>query len=459
MSLARDLAAALGADAVVTDPDVLDSYRHDHALLAPSARPAVAVRPASTAEVAEVVRIAAAHDVPIVTRGAGTGLAGGANAVEGCIVLSTGRLDRIVELDVQDRVARVQPGVLNAALEAAAAAVGLWYPPDPASRDISTIGGNVATNAGGLCCVKYGVTRESVLGLEVVLADGTVTRLGRRTVKGVAGYDLVGLFVGSEGTLGIVTEVTVRLRPARPAPRTLVATFDELAAAGEAIAAITRTEVPALLELLDRTTIAAVERRRRMGLADVGALLVAQSDLPGSQADDELARLTEHCETAGASDVAWSSDPADAELLLAARRDAYPALEAMGRTLLDDVCVPTGRIATFVAEVERIAAASGLTIGTFGHAGDGNMHPTIVFSPGQEAAAHEAFDAILSVGLELGGTITGEHGVGSLKRTWLGRELDDGARALHHRIRAALDPDGRFNPGAVLGTPPADPTG
>jgi glycolate oxidase len=450
MTILDDLTDALGPQAVIIDSDVLQSYRHDQAYLAPSDTPIAAVSPTTTAEVAAVVRIAASNEVPIVTRGAGTGLAGGANATAGSLVLSTHRMDRILELDPADRIARVQPGVLNAALETAAAQVGLWYPPDPASRAISTIGGNVATNAGGLCCVKYGVTRDAVLALEVVLADGTVTRIGRRTVKGVAGYDLVGLFVGSEGTLGVITEVTVRLRPARPAPRTLVATFDGIADAGVAIADITRTVVPAMLEVLDRTTIAAVERRRRMGLADVGAMLVAQSDLPIGQSADELDHIAASCERAGATYVARSADPEEAELLIAARRDAYPALEAMGRTLLDDVCVPTSRIATLVTEVERIATDTGLTIGTFGHAGDGNMHPTIVFDAAEEVAARRAFDAIVAVALDLGGTITGEHGVGSLKGPWLERELDAGARRLHELIRTSLDPHGRFNPGKII---------
>lgn len=445
--LIDDLVASLGPDAVITDPDLLASHRHDEAPVAPAGHPTAAVLPGSTAEVAEVVRLAGVHDVPVVPRGAGTGLAGGANAVDGSIVLLTRRLNRILEVDVADRIARVQPGVVNAELVAAAAEVGLWYPPDPASWESCTIGGNVATNAGGLCCVKYGVTRDAVLGLEVVLADGTVTRLGRRTVKGVAGYDLVGLFVGSEGTLGVVTEVTVRLRPARPAAHTLVATFDSLIAAGAAIAAITATTVPAMLEVVDGTTLRAVEARRPRGLAEVGALLVAQSDLPAHDAAAELDGIAAHCLAAGATDTARTSDPTEAAMLIAARREAYPALEGLGRTLLDDVCVPPSRIVDLVAEVERIATETGLTIGTFGHAGDGNLHPTIVFAPGEEARARAAFDAIMAAALALGGTVSGEHGIGVLKQPWLARELDTGAQRLHTAIRTALDPHGRFNPG------------
>jgi glycolate oxidase len=449
LSLQDDLRGCLGPSGVVADPDRSATYRHDEAYLAPSGVPAVVVFPRTTAEVAEVVRLAGRHDVAVVTRGAGTGLAGGANAHDGCIVLVTTRMDKILEIDVADRVARVQPGVLNADLGTAVAKVGLWYPPDPASREISTIGGNVATNAGGLCCVKYGVTRDAVLGLEVVLADGTITRLGRRTVKGVAGYDLVGLFVGSEGTLGVVTEVTVRLRPSRGPVHTMVATFEAAPTAGAAIATITRSTVPAMLELLDRATIAAVERYRPRGLTDVGALVVAQSDLPGERGADELATMAAACEAAGATYVAQTADPAEADQLVSARRDAYPALEAAGLTLLDDVCVPTGRIPTLIEAVEGIAATSGLTIGTFGHAGDGNMHPTIVFARGEEKSARAAFDEIVATALDLGGTITGEHGVGSLKRAWLDRELDDGARRLHRTLRDALDPANRFNPGKV----------
>jgi glycolate oxidase len=416
--------------------------------------PLAAVHPRSTAEVADVVALAARHGVSIVPRGAGSGLAGGANAVDGGVVLSLTAMDAIVAIDTDDLTATVQPGVLNVKLSQAVQKAGLWYPPDPASWEISTIGGNLATNAGGLCCVKYGVTRDAVLGLEVVLADGTVTRVGRTTVKGVAGYDLVGLLVGSEGTLGIITEATLRLRPSPPPSVTLVATFPSLAGAGDAISATVRATSPSLLELLDNTTIRAIERWKRMDLnLDAEALLVAQSDLAGEQGRQEIATIERVCCEAGADLVVTTDDPQESELLLAARRLAYPALEQLGTTLLDDVAVPRSLVTRMVGEVARIAERHGVLIGTFGHAGDGNLHPTIVYDAAdaaQVAAAAAAFDDLVAAALELGGTVTGEHGVGLLKRDHLATELGPVALCLHRAVKDAFDPANLLNPGKVL---------
>ena len=454
MSLIDDLRARLPDDAIVTDPDVLEAHRHDQAGLVGAGRPLVAVFPDSTEQVQAVVRAAAADGTPIVPRGEGTGLSGGAAALDGAVTLSLRRMDRVLEVDPASMTVRVQPGVLTGRLKQVVAEHGLWYPPDPASQDICSIGGNLATNAGGLCCVKYGVTRDAVLALEVVLADGMVTRVGASTVKNVAGYDLVGLFVGSEGTLGIITEATLRLRPARPAATTMAATFDRLPAAGQAITAITNATVPGLLEVLDRATIHAVDDHARMGLdRDAAALLIAQSDLGGDAAAAQVQAMAAACEAAGATYVAVSTDPEEADMLLAARRLAYPALERQGATLLDDVAVPLGRIAGLLAAVEAIAAETGTTVGTFGHAGDGNMHPTVVFERGDpeaEAAARDAFDRILAAATELGGTITGEHGVGVLKQPHLAATMDPGGRWLHQRIKDALDPQHLFNPGRAL---------
>jgi glycolate oxidase len=454
MSFLDDVHGALGSDAVVSDPDVLVSYRRDRAGFVPDGAPLAAVFPRSTDEVAELVRIAGRHRVPIVPRGAGTGLAGGANAVDGGVVLSLTRMDAIVGIDPDELTARVQPGVLNATLSHAVHDLGLWYPPDPASWEISTIGGNLATNAGGLCCVKYGVTRDAVLGLEVVLADGTVTRVGRGTVKGVAGYDLVGLLVGSEGTLGIITEATLRLRPAPPPATTAVATFPSLPQAGDAIAEIVRTTSPSLLELLDTTTIRAIERWKRMDLdQDAAALLVARSDLPGAQGAEEIAAIERACHAAGADLVVTTTDPDEGELLLAARRLAYPALEQLGTTLLDDVAVPRAQVTRMVEEVAAIADRHGVVIGTFGHAGDGNLHPTLVYDatdPAAVDAVTAAFHDLVVAALALGGTVTGEHGVGLLKRDHLAEELDPAALRLHHAIKAAFDPHGLLNPGKIL---------
>jgi glycolate oxidase len=441
---------------VIADPDVLESFRRDQAGpgLLEAGMPAAMVRPRHTAEVQAAVRAAARHGVPIVPRGAGSGLSGGADAIDGCLVISTERMTDLVELDPGSLYARVQPGLINAELGKAAAAHGLRYAPDPASFEFSTLGGNVATNAGGLCCVKYGVTRDSLLGLEVVLADGSAVRVGRRTRKGVVGYDLTALFCGSEGTLGIVTEATLRLMPEPPVPATLAASFESVAAAGVAIARITAAMTPAVLELMDRTTLAAVERMAPQGLDDDGiaALVFACSDAPGAAALAEVDRMAGFCEAAGATLAVTTDEAAEGRMLMNARRLAHPALERLGATLLDDVCVPPGAIPALLEGVEAIGARSRLEIGTFGHAGDGNMHPTIVYDladPGEVERARSAFAAIVELALELGGTASGEHGVGSLKLPFLDLELA-GARPLHRAIKRTLDPAGVMNPGKAI---------
>jgi glycolate oxidase len=448
----RLLADLEGAGELIVDPDVLASYRADQAApgLLEAGMPAAVVRPRSTAEVQIAVRAAVRHGTPIVPRGAGSGLAGGANAIDGCIVLSTERLNDVVGLDAASMSATVQPGLVNARLREAAGAEGLWYAPDPASLAFSTIGGNVATNAGGLCCVKYGVTRDALLGLELVLADGRAVRVGRRTRKGVAGYDLVSLVCGSEGTLAIVTEATVRLLPAPRSGATLAASFADLGDAGRAIAQITRHTTPAMLELMDRTTIAAVEAMAPQGLdQDVEVLVFARSDLDGAAALAEVERMARWCDREGATLTVVTDEEAEGRMLTAARRLAYPALERQGTTLLDDVCVPIGAIPALLEGIAAIAERHDVLIGTFGHAGDGNMHPTVVYDrrdPDAVARAKAAFAAIVALALELGGTIAGEHGIGLLKQGMLGGELGD-AHELHRRIKHALDPAGIFNPG------------
>jgi glycolate oxidase len=449
---ARALQAALPAGRVVVDPDVLVAFAQDRAAFPAVGTPLALVRARTVEDVVTTLQLASSHGTPVVPRGAGTGLAGGANAVDGCIVLSLAAMDRVLEVDVVARTATAEAGVLNADLAAAVAAHGLWYPPDPASRAISTIGGNVATNAGGSCCLKYGVTADAVAALTAVLADGTVVRTGSRTRKDVVGLDLTRLLVGSEGTLAVVVEVTVRLRPAPRPPATVIASFPDVVAAGDAIVAVMATAEPALLELLDRTTIRAVEAMTHMGLdQDTGALLLLQCD--GSDAAAEAARCVHACERAGASYVTSTDDVAEGEALLAARRAAYPALERLGTTLLDDVAVPVPRVPELVRAVERVAEECGVVVGTFGHAGDGNLHPTVVYDatdPVQVAAAQEAFGRVCDAALALGGTLTGEHGVGLLKQPYLDRQLGAAERALMQRVKAAFDPAGILNPGKGL---------
>ena len=453
MSVLAELAAVLPADALVTDPDIIEPYRYDRAETVVPGRPLAVVRARCTADVQAVLRIASAHRVPVVPRGAGTGLSGGSAAVDGCITLSTERM-RDITVDPAAMVAVVGPGLFNAEVKAAAREHGLWYPPDPSSFEICSIGGNMATNAGGLCCVKYGVTTDYVLGLEVVLADGSVVRLGGRTIKDVAGYDLKRLFVGSEGTLGIITSATLRLRPLPPPAATVVATFSDVVDAGRAVAAIMAEMRPAALELMDRTSVRAVEAHLRMGLDETcGALLLGRSDAGGAQSAAEAARIEAACAAAGATYVAATDDEDEGEQLMAARRMAIPCVERLGTVLIDDVGVPIPRIPELIGGVEAVAARTDTVIAVIGHAGDGNFHPLVVFDRADAAAvarAEEAFGAVMDVALGLGGTITGEHGVGTLKRPWLRPQVGDDVAALAKRIKDALDPLGILNPGKAL---------
>jgi len=457
LALVEALGRGLPAERLVVDPDVLAAISHDDAEWAPTGQAAVGVRARSEAEVQHVVRTCAELGAPIVPRGAGTGLSGGANAVGGCVILDLSAMNQILEIDADNLLAVVQPGVINNDLKAAVAEHGLWYPPDPASAPWSTIGGNVATNAGGLCCLKYGVTRDYVLGLRAVVggpvAYGEVVRLGRRTTKGVAGLDLVGLFVGSEGTLGVVTEVTLRLRPARAGtPQTVVGAFADLVTSGQAVAQITRRGLtPAVLELLDRASLEAVEDWKHMGIeADAMALLLARVDTPGDSGAAEAADIAATMTDAGALWVEQSTDDAEAEALFEARRLVYPAFERLGPVLTEDVCVPRSRVPAMLAQVNEIGARHGLRIATVAHAGDGNLHPLVVTPAGDDAArleAQAAFEELLDAAIALGGTVTGEHGVGILKRDGMRRELDPGSVALQAAVRRALDPLGIFNPG------------
>jgi glycolate oxidase len=456
----RELVGALPVGVVATEPELLEKYRRDRSGDPAPGTPLAAVRAESTAHVQTAVRWAARHRVPVVPRGAGTGLSGGASAVDGGIVLTTERM-RAVRVDRVTRIAVAEPGALNAEVKAAAAQHGLWYPPDPSSYEICSIGGNVATNAGGLCCVKYGVTTDYVLGLEVVLADGTAVRLGGPRLKDVAGLSLTKLFVGSEGTLGIVTEATLRLLPAQPPTSTLVATFSTTAAATAAILAITSALRPAMLEFMDRVSINAVEDLYRMGLdRTAAALVVARTDAAHRAGEDEMRAMAEACERAGATEVLTTDDPDEGEAFVIARRGVIPALEPRGTLLLEDVGVPLPRLPELVAGVEAIAAARDVTIALVAHAGDGNTHPLIVVDPADAAQARRAglaFGEVMDLAIRLDGTITGEHGVGRLKRPWLTDQLGPDVVALSWRIKQALDPLGILNPGAVLPPPPSLP--
>ncbi|NHD18020.1 MULTISPECIES: FAD-linked oxidase C-terminal domain-containing protein [unclassified Actinopolyspora] len=457
----HELRTALDGLDLVEDPDVLSSLAHDDGEWAEVGRPLGALRARSSEEVGRAVRACAELGVPVVTRGAGTGLSGGANATENCLLLDLSRMNRILEIDAENLRAVVQPGVINDELTKELAEHGLWYPPDPASSPWSTLGGNAATNAGGLCCLKYGVTRDYVLGMRAVMGGpagpyGTEVRLGRATAKGVAGYDLAGLLVGSEGTLGVITELTLRLRPLpRENPRTVVGAFGSLVEAGRAVALCTgRGLRPAALELLDRSCMRAVEDWKHLGIEpDTAALLLARVDTPGDAGTAEATELATAFTDGGAAWTEQSTDATEAEALFAARRLAYPALERLGPVLTEDVCVPQSAVPDMLARVEEIGKRHQARIATIAHAGDGNLHPLLLAPPDDEQAkraAQAAFEDILSAALELGGTVTGEHGVGLLKREGMERELGPEVCAVQDAVKQALDPLNLFNPTKVV---------
>ncbi|MEQ3554308.1 FAD-linked oxidase C-terminal domain-containing protein [Pseudonocardia nematodicida] len=423
--------------------------RLDRSGFDPGSDPDAVVVARSVDDVTTVLTHAHATGTPVVVRGAGTGLSGGTVAGAGSVVLDLSRLDRIVEVSPADELAVVEPGVITADLDAAAAAHGLRYAPDPASLAISTIGGNIATNAGGLRCAKYGVTRDSVLGLDVVLADGRRISTGRRTVKGVAGYDLTGLFVGSEGTLGVIVGATLRLRPVPVRTATLAAWFDDVEAAAAAAAAITAARLqPAVAELLDTACLEAIAEAGGT-TPPGGAFLLVQTD--GFGADAEIDAVRAVVEPLARS-VEIAADDAAAEELLATRRAGLPALERLGRVLVEDVAVPRSRLAEAVTAIAGIAARSGIRIATMAHAGDGNLHPILVLEAGRELDDHvwAAAGEVFGTALRLGGTLTGEHGVGLLKRRWLRDELGDVSHDLQRELRAVFDPGGVLNPGKAL---------
>ncbi len=440
---------------LLTDPDEREPFRQDETAYLDAGLPGAIALPTSTADVSSLLRLASAHLVPVVPRGAGTGLSGGAAGIEGALTIVLTGMREILEIDRANLCVVTQPGVINADLKAAVAAEGLFYAPDPASYESCSIGGNLGTNAGGLCCVKYGQTRDSVLGLEVVLADGTVIRTGGRNVKDVAGYALTHLFVGSQGTLGIITEATLRLRPSPPPRTTLLAFFDSLDAAGDAVAGMTEVGlVPVTLELMDRATIAAVEDWHHLGLdMTAAAMLMVESDSPGAGAAAELDAAEAACVASGGRSIVRATDPQEADWLRQARRLALRALERQGTVRMEDVGVPRARVPELLRAIERITTAHGVRCATFGHAGDGNLHPNLVFDREDPRAAeltHVVRDEIFAAALELGGTVTAEHGIGAARREWLPIQRGDGAMTAMRAIKTALDPLGILNPGRVL---------
>lgn len=443
---------------VLTDPERLDAARTDKSGWTAPGGPVAVVEARTVEDVQAVLRTCSSLGVPVVPRGAGTGLAGGANGTEGSVVLSVARMDRILGVSTQDEYAIVEPGVLNGALNAEVARFGLRFAPDPASAAISTVGGNIATNAGGLRCVKYGVTREAVLGLDVVLADGRLVSTGHQTVKGVTGLDLTSLLVGSEGTLGVIVAATVRLVPV-PAgePATLGAVFRTVEEAAWAAAlVVTDAERPSTVELLDAAALEGIAAylgpeviAETVGSTSAGSVfLLVEFDGPGATA--AALGAEPGLQSAGGT-VHLARSAAERERLLTIRRSFHAAMEARGRVLIEDVAVPRSRLAEMFARIEAIGRQYGVTIPTVAHAGDGNLHPNFVFD-GDEVPPHvwQAADAMFRAAIELGGTLTGEHGVGVLKRRWIGDELGDDVLALQRGIRQVFDPAGILNPGKVF---------
>lgn len=439
---------------VSTAPDDLARHARDQGPVLQHALPHAVVRARNVDDVIAMLRWATRHTVPVVSRGAGSGVSGGAHATPGCVILSLEAMNRILTISADDETAVVEPGVINADLNSAVAKHGLMYAPDPASYRWSTIGGNVATNAGGLRCAKYGVTRDSVLALDVVLADGTLISTGHSTFKGVAGYDLTALMTGSEGTLGVVVGITVRLRYLPRSVQTLAAFFDDFPRAAQGVLAIGRARIqPAILELLDGRTLESLDGvhgsdLRRRG----GSLLLVQTDGFGATAEAEAIR--EVLLTLGASVSAEGS--AEAERLIDLRRhsrgDEVDDLYRVG----EDVAVPKSQLVEYVAALEEMAVRHRVNLKVVAHAGDGNLHPTfwVEVAEGEHARQRleDALDESVRAALDLGGTITGEHGVGQYKRRWLAWEQSGEVLALQARIKEVFDPLGILNPGKAIGS-------
>ncbi len=449
------LKGALGCDQVLTDREDLLCYAYDATADMPRHLPEVVVTPRSTEEVVQVVQVANRFKVPIYTRGSGTNLSGGTVPTRGGIVLSTLLMDKILEIDHQNLTATVQPGVIIQDLNDAVACYGLIYPPDPGTVTTATMGGSVAECSGGLRGLKYGVTKHYVMGLEVVLADGQVLRAGGKTVKNVTAYDLVKLFTGSEGTLGIFTEITVKLVPAPEARRSMLAVFKDLSSAARTINGIIAAKViPATLEIMDNMTIRTVENYARVGLPmDAAAVLLIEVDGIAEVVAREAEAVARVCRENGGELTEARSD-ADRDRLWAARRAALPALAQLRpTTVLEDATVPRSRVPDMLLALQEIAAKYNLRIGTFGHAGDGNLHPTILADERDREEmqrVHQAVDEIFRVALELGGTLSGEHGIGEAKKKYLEWELGPAGMDVLRRIKQALDPDRLLNPGKVV---------
>jgi glycolate oxidase len=454
-ALLAALHSVLRADQILTSREDLIPYAFD-GTAALKQLPGAVIFPETNDEVAASVRQAAQASVPVVTRGSGTGLSGGSVPLAGCLVICLVRMDRILELDEKNLTLRAQCGVITKAIDDLAATVGLFYPPDPGSMKISTIGGNVAENSGGLRGLKYGVTRDYIMGMHVIMADGRQLWLGNKCVKDVAGYSMKDLFIGSEGTLGIITEVLIKLLPRPQARRTMLVLYDSMAAAAETISAIIAARIiPCTLEFLDRMTVGCVEDYAKIGLpTDVEALVLMETDGHPAAVEDEANKMIQLAKQHGAREVQLAANEAEGARLASARRSAFSALaRRKPTTILEDVTVPRSELAHMVDYIARTAQRYQLLVGTFGHMGDGNLHPTFLTNEQDHEEMHrveQALEDIVNETLRLGGSITGEHGVGLAKKGFLRRQLGDNSYELLRCIKHALDPQGLLNPGKIF---------
>jgi len=453
--LLEEFCEIVGEKNVLTDDADLIPYGFD-GTAALSSRPGYVVLPGSTAEVAACVQLANTHDLKVTTRGSGTGLSGGSVPEPEGLVLCLVRMNQILEVDSKNLTLKAQCGVITAKVDQEARKVGLFYPPDPGSMKISTIGGNVANNSGGLRGLKYGVTRDYVMGLEVVLPNGQIAKLGNRCVKDVAGYSMKDLFVGSEGTLGIITEVLLKLLPIPEKRATLLASFPTLEQGAQAVSAIIAAKIiPCTLEFLDQMTIRCVEEFVGIGLpTQCAALLLMETDGHPVAVDDEVTKMAEIAKRHGAIEVTQAKDEEQSLQLASARRTAFSALARVRpTTILEDVTVPRSHLAEMVSFIDTLAREHGLTVGTFGHMGDGNLHPTFLTDERDEdemRRVHLALDAIVKKTLELGGTITGEHGIGLAKKGWLREQVGEASYDLMRLVKQSIDPRNLLNPGKIF---------
>jgi len=455
-AVVKELEDFVGKENVFQDVADRHTYSYDAAVLEP-VLPALVVRPTTSEALGRVVRLCNENELPVTVRGAGTNLSGGTIPKKEGVVILTNALTRIIEINTADLYAVVEPGVVTAKFAAAVEAKGLFYPPDPGSQAVSTLGGNVAENAGGLRGLKYGVTRDYVMGLEFFDVNGELVKTGSRTVKCATGYNLAALMVGSEGTLGVFDKIILKLIPMPASSKAMLAMFENVAKASETVAAIIANRiVPATLELMDNFTIRTVEDYSHVGLPiDVGALLLIEVDGHPAQVEEDAAKVESLCKELGAMNVRVARDAAERDKIWEARRTALSALAKLKPTVvLEDATVPRSKIPAMIQSLQEISKRFDLTIGTFGHAGDGNLHPTILTDKRNKEEWHRveaAIDAIFDKALALGGTLSGEHGIGLAKSRYLAKETGRGTILYSRRIKAALDPKGILNPGKAIG--------